>query len=66
MKSLAVRFRDYFLTAFTELQKVVWPTRAEVIRSTATITLTVAITVLILGLVDFGLTSLLRLIIVNQ
>lgn len=55
----------YFATAYQELTKVVWPTRGEVIRHTLVIATSVLATALLLGLLDFGLTALLKLAIVT-
>jgi preprotein translocase subunit SecE len=48
-----------------ELKKVVWPTRAEIIRLTAVVILVSLIVGLFLGTVDFILTKLLNLLIVR-
>lgn len=55
--------RNYLVTAYTELGKVIWPTRPEVIRHTWIIVLSVVISMVILGLVDYGLTSLLQKVV---
>ncbi len=57
---------SYFGTAYQELRKVVWPSRAEVIRHTFIIVVSVSVTVVSLGLVDYGLTTLLRRIIISE
>lgn len=55
----------YVTSAVSELRKVVWPTRQEVINHTVTILIVSIISMIILGLLDYGLTSLLRLVVVG-
>ena len=55
----------YFRTAYQELTKVVWPTRSEVVRHTLVIAGSVIIAIAFLGLLDYGLTALLKLVIVT-
>lgn len=66
MLKLFRRLREYIVSSFLELQKVIWPSRRDVVSHTATIVVTVIISVIILGLFDFGLTELLRRIVVSQ
>lgn len=56
---------SYFRTAYQELTKVVWPTRTEVVRHTLIIAAAVMMTITLLGLLDYGLTALLKLVIVT-
>ena len=56
---------SYFRTAYLELTKVVWPTRGEVTRHTLVIAVSVIIAIAFLGLLDYGLTALLQLVIVT-
>ncbi len=65
MSKVFTSIRDYFVTAYLELQKVVWPSRNEVIRHTIIIAVSVVLASALLGLMDYGLTSLLRIIIVK-
>ena len=46
-----------------ELKKVVWPTRKDTIASTSVVLIIVMIIALFLGLVDLGLTRIIRLIL---
>jgi preprotein translocase subunit SecE len=46
-----------------ELKKVTWPSRKQTIGSTAVVLLLVILVSLFLGIVDFGLSSLVRLVI---
>ncbi len=57
---------NYFSTSVSELRKVIWPTRREVINHTLIIVVTGLIGIVVLGLLDYGLTSLLRLAVVGQ
>ncbi len=45
-----------------EMKKVSWPNRQELVSSTIVIIITVAIVVLYIGVVDFGITSVLSVI----
>ncbi len=46
-----------------ELKKVTWPSRKQTIGSTAVVLLLVILVSIFLGIVDFGLSSLIRLVI---
>jgi len=46
-----------------ELKKVVWPTRKDTIASTSVVIILVLIIALFLGLVDFGLSKIIRVIL---
>jgi preprotein translocase subunit SecE len=46
-----------------ELKKVTWPTRKQTVGSTVVVIILVAIISLFLGLVDFGLSSLVRVVL---
>ena len=46
-----------------ELKKVVWPTRKDTIASTTVVIILVFIIAIFLGLVDFGLTKIIRVIL---
>ena len=46
-----------------ELKKVVWPTRKNTIASTSVVTILVFIIAIFLGLVDFGLSKIIRVIL---
>ncbi len=48
----------YFQGSYNELRQVVWPTRREVIQYTAIIIVSVAVTTLIIAILDYGLTLL--------
>ena len=46
-----------------ELKKVVWPTRKDTIASTSVVIVLVFIIAIFLGLVDFGLSKIIRVIL---
>ena len=46
-----------------ELKKVVWPTRKDTIASTSVVLILVFIIAIFLGLVDFGLSRIIRVIL---
>jgi preprotein translocase subunit SecE len=56
---------DYIRSAVAELQRVVWPTRREVIRYTAIILVSIVIAMLLIALVDYGLEILVNLFIIK-
>lgn len=60
------RIRTYFVSAAAELSKVIWPSRREVVNHTLIIAVAVVVTIIFLGLVDYGLTILLKNVILNQ
>jgi preprotein translocase subunit SecE len=47
----------------TELKKVTWPTPKQAIASTSVVVVLVVIVSLVLGLVDFGLAKIIRMIL---
>ena len=56
-------FMQYLRESRLELRKVVWPARKEVLATTLAVLALVAVMCLYLGLVDFGLTKLMQLIL---
>lgn len=56
---------SYLATAYAELLKVVWPSRRDVFRHTFIIAVSVTLAIAVLGLLDYGLTALLKVIIVT-
>lgn len=58
--------RNYFVTAATELQKVIWPTRREVVNHTFVIAASVLIAIILIGLIDYGLTLGLKEVILSK
>ena len=56
-------FSQYLRESRLELKKVVWPTRKEVLATTLAVLALVSVRCLYLGLVDFGLSKLMQLIL---
>ena len=56
-------FMQYLRESRLELRKVVWPTRKEVFATTLAVLALVAVMCLYLGLVDFGLTKLMQVVL---
>ncbi len=56
----------FFIESYQELRKVIWPSRNVVIRHTVVVIVVVGVTMLILSLVDIGLTKLIEIIITPQ
>lgn len=54
--------QKYFRGVISELKKVTWPTRKELTNSTAVVVVTIVIFAVVIGIIDFGLGSLLELI----
>lgn len=61
-QSLPARIGRYFREVRSELRKVVWPTRQELITYTIVVLATVAIVSLFLGVVDIAVSELLTLL----
>jgi len=59
-------FTSYFQGVWSELKKVSWPTRQEVIDHTIIVLVSAGIAIGITALVDFGLTKLVEFIIQNR
>jgi len=55
--------RDYLREVVYELRKVVWPSRKEALGSTAVVLVIVGISAVYLGLIDFILSRMVRLLI---
>lgn len=60
------KLRDYFVSSAAELRKVMWPTRRMVVNHTLVIIVSTLFIIAVVGLVDYGLTVLLKDIIVTQ
>ncbi len=61
-ESMWLRIRKYFRGIASELKKVSWPTRKELINSTAVVLVFILVFATAVGLIDLGLGSLLNLI----
>jgi preprotein translocase subunit SecE len=57
------RVKQFLKEVKIELKKVVWPTRKDTIASTSVVIILVFIIAIFLGLVDFGLTKIIRVIL---
>ncbi len=57
------KFKLFLKEVKAELKKVVWPTRRDTIASTSVVVILVLIIAAFLGLVDFGLSRVIRLIL---
>lgn len=58
-----VKTRQFLKEAKIELKKVVWPTPKEALISTSVVVVFVIIVSLFLGVVDFGLTKIIKLVL---
>lgn len=56
------RIIAFFKESFSELRKVVWPSRDEVMASTKVVVVSTLLIALILGVVDFFLMSVVKVI----
>lgn len=57
------RFKKFLSDVRAEFKKVTWPTREQTLKQTGVVLVIVAITGVFLGMVDFGLSGLVKLII---
>ncbi len=57
------KIRRFLRDAKVELNKVTWPTPKEALASTSVVIVVVIIVSLFLGVVDFGLTKIIRLVL---
>jgi preprotein translocase subunit SecE len=62
-KSIVDKSMQFLREVKIELKKVTWPSRKQTIGSTAVVIILVIIISLFLGMVDFGLSSLIRVIL---
>ena len=57
------QFRDFFEESKAEVKKIVWPTRKETIATSVAVLIFTLVAALFLGLVDFGLSKLVSVIL---
>jgi preprotein translocase subunit SecE len=57
------RIRKFFSEIAREMRKVSWPKRDELIRSTVTVLTTVILFSIFFGVIDLGISKLIRLIL---
>lgn len=57
------KFKGFFKEIFQELKKVVWPTREQLVRNTITVVTVCAIIGILIWFFDWGLSSLINLLL---
>lgn len=57
---------NYFTSSWSELKKVSWPTRKDVLNHTVIVVISASVAILITGAIDFGLTYLVQYIVSNR
>ncbi len=57
------RIRDFFREVALEFKRVTWPTRSEVVNSTAVVIVVTVVLAFFLGAVDVGLTKIVERIL---
>ncbi len=57
------QIRNYFVSSFEEMKKVIWPSRKEVINHTIIVVASIVVTMAIIAALDFGLFNLLQKLI---
>ena len=63
VKLILSQSRQFLIEAKAELKKVTWPTRKQTLASTAVVLVVVIIISMFLGLVDFGLTKIIKVLL---
>lgn len=61
IKLIFEKIKQFLKEAKTELRKVTWPTPKQTLASTSVVIIVVVIISLFLGIVDFGLSKIIRL-----
>lgn len=61
--SKAIQLKEYFEESKAEIRKVTWPTRKEAVATSVAVLVMVVIMSLFLGVMDFGLTRIIALIL---
>ena len=57
---------NYFQEVWVELTKVTWPTRKMLVSHSLTVILAILVSMLIVGLIDYGFTKLIDITIINR
>ena len=57
---------SYLKGVWSELKKVTWPTRQEVINHTAIVIASIALAIAITSAIDYGLTTLVQYLVTNK
>jgi preprotein translocase subunit SecE len=60
------KIKNFFIGSYEEFRKVIWPSRKEVISHTIIVLVSIAISMGIIALVDYGLFSLVQKLIINR
>lgn len=63
MTSWYAQAKQFLFEARVELKKVTWPSRKETTASTSVVLIAVLLSAVFLGLVDFGLSRLIKMLI---
>jgi len=63
LKAILAQVKQFLKEARVELKKVTWPTPKQTLASTSVVILVSAVVSLFLGLVDFGLTKIIKLVL---
>jgi len=63
IKSIIERARQFLAGSKVELKKVTWPTPKQTLASTSIVIIVVIIVSTFLGIVDFGLTKIVKLVL---
>ncbi|PIP21932.1 MAG: preprotein translocase subunit SecE [Candidatus Nealsonbacteria bacterium CG23_combo_of_CG06-09_8_20_14_all_40_13] len=56
------QIKDYFVQAYLELRKVSWPSRQEIFSHTIMVLVSIVITMLVILMVDLGLSKFVQLL----
>jgi preprotein translocase subunit SecE len=63
IKAVAEKVKQFLDGSKVELKKVTWPTPKQTLASTSIVIIVVIIVSLFLGIVDFGLTKIIKLVL---
>jgi len=63
IKVILEKARQFLASSSAELKKVVWPTPKQTLASTSVVVIVVVIVSVFLGIVDFGLSKVVRLVL---
>ncbi|HOD28953.1 MAG TPA: preprotein translocase subunit SecE [Syntrophales bacterium] len=63
LKAILAQVKQFLKEARVELKKVTWPTPKQTLASTSVVILVSVVVSLFLGLVDFGLTKIIKLVL---
>jgi preprotein translocase subunit SecE len=63
IKAIVEKLRQFLAGSKVELKKVTWPTPKQTLASTSVVIIVVIIVSLFLGIVDFGLTKIVKFVL---